>query len=102
MCIRDRYRVEMGRKTSEPATMTKTPLTLTASGPTGYFPGLPVSVEVTTDPPVSDHAELWRSVGGVWTADPVPVPIAHGAAKVTVYPGGDGQYRFSIGDVRTE
>jgi stage II sporulation protein D len=96
------YRVEMGRKTSEPVSMTKTPLTLTASGPTGYYPGLPVSVDVTTDPPVSDHADLWRSVGGVWTADPVPVPIAHGAARVTVYPGGDGQYKFSIGDVTTD
>jgi SpoIID/LytB domain protein len=95
------YRVEMGRKTSEPATMTKTPLTLAASGPTGYFPGLRVSVDVTTDPPVSDHAELWRSIEGVWTADPVPVPITDGAARVTVYPGDDGQYRFSIGDVTT-
>jgi len=96
------YRVEMGRKTSEPVSMTKTPLTLKASGPTTYFPGLPVTVDVTTDPPVSDHADLWRSVAGAWAADPVPVPIAHGAAKVTVYPGGDGQYRFSIGDVTTE
>ena len=96
------YRVEMGRKTSEPVSMTKTPLTLTASGPTTYYPGLPVSVAITTDPPISDHADLWRSVGGAWTADPVPVPVADGAANVTVYPGGDGEYRFSIGDVTTD
>jgi SpoIID/LytB domain protein len=95
------YRVEMGHKTSEPASMHLTALTFTASGPATYYPGLPVTVALATDPPVSDHAQLWRLVGGTWVADKAPVPVLAGAAKVTVYPGDDGDYKFQIGTTVT-
>ncbi len=96
------YRVAMRRHTSEPVAMHDTPLTFTASGPGTYYPGLPVTVDLATDPPVSDHADLWRLVGGVWTADRVPVPVVDGRAAITVYPGDDGRYRFQIGETQTE
>jgi SpoIID/LytB domain protein len=95
------YRVEMGQKTSEPVSMHLTALAFTASGPATYYPGLPVTVTLATDPPVDDRAQLWRLVGGTWIADRVPVPVVAGAAKATVYPGDDGDYKFQIGTTVT-
>ncbi len=96
------YRVKMRRHTSEPVAMHDTPLTFTASGPEAYYPGLPVTVALATDPPVDDHAELWRLIDGNWTADRVPVPVVDGAAAVTLYPGDDGHYQFRIGETRSD
>ena len=96
------YRVQMRRHTSEPVAMHDTPLTVTAAGPATYYPGLPVTVALATDPPVDDGAELSRLVEGAWVADRVPVPVVEGRADVTVYPGDDGQYRFRIGGVESD
>ena len=96
------YRVKMRRHTSEPVAMHDTPLSFTASGPEAYYPGLPVTVVLATDPPVDDGAELSRLVDGAWETDRVPVPVVDGKANVTIYPGDDGQYQFSIGSVESE
>jgi SpoIID/LytB domain protein len=82
--------------------MRDTPLTMTATGPASYYPGLPVTVALGTDPPVDDGAELSRLVGGAWETDRVPVPVVDGKANVTIYPGDDGQYQFRIGSAESE
>ncbi len=77
--------------------MHETPLTMTATGPSSYVPGRPAMVTLTTDPPITDHAEVWFAADAGWQMADWIVPITNGQGAVPLYPEADGTYQFRIG-----
>jgi len=96
------FRVSMHRVTSDVVAMRDTPLTMSATGPATYVEGRPAVTEIRTDPPISDHAEVWFNAGDAWEDAGWVVPIVDGEATVPLYPTASGAYQFRIGDTATD